>query len=586
MVLMVLRYQEAVMAYFLKRTPQNNKIYLAIYESFYSHEKKGTVHRSFMPLGAIETHIKNGIADPIAHFQKEVDALNEARSNEGVRKISDQSPELYLGYFILKSIMDKLQVKKYIDYFKLVTDFEFDLFDLLSSLVYARSVQPCSKNKTFHEVLPNLFQACACSYSQLLDGISFLGNDYVKFVEIFTAQVNSVFGVDTSKTYFDCTNFYFEIDREDDFRRNGPSKENHKSPIVGLGLLLDRNQIPVGMRMYPGNESEKPVMRHVIDDLKKQNSITGRTIHVADKGLNCAMNIAYSKTRGDGYLFSKSVKGLPAVEKVWVLNDQGFNEVKDASGNVAYLYKSCIDKFPYQVMQDEKEITVMLTEKRLLTYNPTLAAKKRYEINRMVEKARELTTSQAKKNEYGESGKYVVFTDTKGKKATVSINQAAIDNDLKFAGFNLLVTSEIKMKDLDIYNTYHNLWRIEESFKIMKSDLDARPVFLQREDSIKGHFLICYLAVLLERILQFKVLDDQYSTGEIFGFIRKFKAIKVDDRYINTTAASKFIDALASRLKLPLTNYFLTDTQIKSLFNYKLDGNFKPKKQLPPSGDS
>ncbi|MDW7658171.1 MAG: hypothetical protein SCM11_13465 [Bacillota bacterium] len=228
----------------------------------------------------------------------------------------------------------------------------------------------------------------------------------------------------------------------------------------------------------------------------------------------------------------------------------------------------------------------MLTEKRLLTYNPTLAAKKRYEINRMVEKARELTASQAKKNEYGESGKYVVFTDTKGKKATVSINQAAIDNDLKFAGFNLLVTSEIKMKDLDIYNTYHNLWRIEESFKIMKSDLDARPVFLQREDSIKGHFLICYLAVLLERILQFKVLDDQYSTAEIFGFIRNFKAIMVEDRYINTTTTSKFIDALATKLKLPLTNYFLTEAQIKSLFNYKLDGNFKPKKQLPPSGDS
>jgi len=129
--------------------------------------------------------------------------------------------------------------------------------------------------------------------------------------------------LDVSKSYFDCTNFYFEIDREDDFRKKGPSKENQKSPIVGLGLLLDSNQNPIGMKMYPGNESEKPIIRDVISHLKKQNNITGKTIHVADKGLNCAENIAFSKTNGDGYLFSKSVKGLSEKEKVWVLLDQG-----------------------------------------------------------------------------------------------------------------------------------------------------------------------------------------------------------------------------------------------------------------------
>jgi len=287
--------------------------------------------------------------------------------------------------------------------------------------------------------------------------------------------------LDVSKTYFDCTNFYFEIDREDDFRIKGPSKENKKAPIVGLGLLLDSHQIPIGMKMYPGNESEKPVLRDVINNLKKQNNITGKTIHVADKGLNCIQNIAFSKTNGDGYLFSKSVKGLSEKEKVWVLLDQDFKEVKDKKGKVLYRYKSCIDKFPYTVEHKGKKVTVKLTEKRLLTYNPVLAAKKRYEINRMVEKAKSLTLSQAKKNDYGETGKYVNFTDGKGKKATVSINQDAIVKDLKFAGYNLLVTSEIEMTDQDIYNTYNNLWRIEESFKIMKSDLDARPVFLQEE---------------------------------------------------------------------------------------------------------
>ena len=291
---------------------------------------------------------------------------------------------------------------------------------------------------------------------------------------------------------------------------------------------------------------------------------------MADKGINCAQNIAFSKTNGDGYLFSKSVKGLSEREKEWVLLEQGFKEVKDKKGKVLYRYKSCIDKFPYTIEHNGKEVTVHLTEKRLLTYNPELAAKKRYEINRMVEKAKSLTLSQAKKNEYGEAGKYVKFTDGKGKKATVTINQDAIDNDLKFAGYNLLVTSETKMSDQDIYDTYHNLWRIEESFKIMKSDLDARPVFVQKGDSIKGHFLICYITVLLERIFQFKVLENKYSTSEIMDFIKNFKATKGEFKYINTTTYSIFIIDLSEIFGLPLTNYFLTESQIKSIFNYKL----------------
>ena len=137
--------------------------------------------------------------------------------------------------------------------------------------------------------------------------------------------------------------------------------------------------------MYPGNESEKPILRDVIAQLKSQNNITGKTIHVADKGLNCAQNIAFSRKNGDGYLFSKSVKGLPETEKTWVLLDNDFTDVKDKNGTVLYRYKSCIDEFPYKIEQNGKKYTVKLHEKRLLTYTPSLAAKKKYEINRMVE---------------------------------------------------------------------------------------------------------------------------------------------------------------------------------------------------------
>ena len=568
MVLVVLYTGGAPIAYFLKQTPLKGRTYLAIYESFYNREKRGTAHRTFKSLGSIETHKASGMEDPVSVFQKEVDELNQKQRGETVKTISNKSPLLHLGYFPLKSIMEKLEIKKYVDYFKLTCDFKFDLYELLSSLVYARCVHPCSKLRTFHEVLPNLFDTYDYSYDQLLDGLCFIGTNYIKFVEIFTANVKGVYGIETSKTYFDCTNFYFEIDREDDFRRKGPSKENRKEPIVGLGLLLDANQIPIGMEMYPGNESEKPVIREVIDNLKQRNNIVGRTIHVADKGLNCAQNIASAKKSGDGYLFSKSVKTLPATEKEWVLLENDYMRVKNRDGKELYRFKSCVDKFPYKVEHEGKQVTVMITEKRLATYNPDLAAKKRYEISKMVEKARRLTLSQAKKEDFGETGKYVNFTDGQGGKAKVSINNQAVEKDLMLAGYNLIVTSETHMKDQVIYNTYRNLWRIEESFRIMKSDLDARPVFVQKVSTIKGHFLICYLTVLLERLFQFKILDDAYGAPEIFDFFKDFKVVKTDYKYINITTDSEFISILAKKTGLPLRNYFMSDTQIRAILRY------------------
>ena len=411
MALVALPKKGVIMAFYLKKTKLKGRTYLSIDESFYSHEKKGTAHRCYKSLGSVETWLSKGLEDPVSHFQKEVDALNLERSGRNVPKISDTSPVLFLGYFPFKAILEKLKVKKYVDFFHLAHDFRFDLYELISSLIYARAVNPCSKHRTFHEVLPNLYDSIHFSYDQLMDGLSFIGNDYMKFVEIFTVQTKKVFGIDTSRSYFDCTNFYFEIDREDDFRRKGPSKEGKKEPIVGLGLLLDSNQIPIGMKMYPGNESEKPVLRDVIDHLKAQNNVTGKTVHVADKGLNCARNIAFSRKNGDGYLFSKSVKGLSEKEKKWVLLENDWKEAKDRRGRLLYRYKSCIDEFPYKVEHEGRTFTVELHEKRLLTYNPSLASKKRYEIKRLAEKARSLSASKAKKTEFGEAGKYVTFTD-------------------------------------------------------------------------------------------------------------------------------------------------------------------------------
>lgn len=570
------------MAYFLKKTNNKKGTYLQIYESYYDPERKGGAHRSYKPIGYVHELVDSGIDDPISHFQVEVDELNrihnEKKEEEKTKTISDESPEKFLGYFPLKNINDSLRTKQYIDIMQTATDYRFNVYDMMSSLVYSRAVHPCSKSKTYDEVLPKLFEATDFSLEQIYTGLGYLGMEYEKVIEIYNHQINLKYKFDTSHTYFDCTNFYFEIDREDDFRRKGPSKENRHEPLVGLGLLLDANQIPIGMKLYPGNESEKPVMRDVIDSLKSRNNITGRTIQVADKGLNCGNNIMHALKEKDGYIFSKSVKTLSEKEKVWVLLPNDYREIKSSNGDVLYKIKECIDDFEYEIDDEKtgKKRKVTFTEKRVVTFNPALAKKQIYEINKLVEKARDLKTSQAKRSEYGECAKFVNFVsaDKKGKetdgKVKVTMNDQAIENARKLAGYNLLVTSELKMSDQEIYKAYHNLWRIEESFRIMKSELDARPVYLQKEETITGHFLICYLAVLLTRLLQFKVLENKYCSEEIFAFIRDFRIAKISDRkYMNLARNSVFIKDLTKKTGLPLTSYFLSKGQIKKMLSHR-----------------
>ena len=205
-----------------------------------------------------------------------------------------------------------------------------------------------------------------------------------------------------------------------------------------------------------------------------------------------------------------------------------------------------------------------------------LQKKQKLEINKQVEKAKSLRACEAKKSEYGDSAKYVTFitADKKGNetgdKVKVIMNNDKIKKDLELAGYNLLVTSETKMSDAEIYSAYHNLWRIEESFRIMKSQLDARPVYLQKEDTITGHFLICYLTVLLTRILQFKILKETHCSEDLFNFMRKFKAVKISDtKYINLAKYSQFIHDFSDITKLPLTSYFLSESQIKKMLNHR-----------------
>ena len=581
---MVLRSYIYFMRYFVKKsTPSKKGLYLQIYKTNYV-PGKGNQNKSYKAIGYVSDLIASGIPDPVAYAQNLVDELNSDLPNRKEMKIGDISSSKNLGYFLIKSMIDYLDFDYILKLMSSNMKFHFNLSDFVRSMIYAQIVNPGSKHKAFEKVMPNIYGAESFSYDQILDTINYIGNDYQKFVELLNISIQKKWKRNTSNAYFDCTNYYFEIDLPKEDRQFGPSKEERHLPIIGQALLLDEDQIPIGMSLYPGNESEKPKIRESIENLKQRFDIDSRIVQVADKGLNCARNIyAASKEANDGYIFSKSVHGknLSKQEKQWVLleNENNiWNEVKDSNGKLSYKYKECIDTFKYKFTNEEgKCVEFNVKEKRVVSYNPSLARKQKAQIQKQIDKAIAISSlKQASKEEYGDSIKYVNFTsiDKEGEvvKSVPSLNQEKIDEDLSFAGYNLLVTSEINKSAQDIYNTYHGLWRIEESFRVMKTYLEARPVYLQNKESIYGHFTICYMALTILRLIELKVFNDELPIGQIIEFIRNYNITEtLEGSFINNATKSNTLSIIQKRYGLSkLDNIQLRKKDVENILTSEL----------------
>ncbi len=565
------------MKYFLKKTkPSKKGEYLQIYISQYI-PGKGSRNRSYRSLGYVSDLMKQGIKDPIAYGQRIVGKLNESISTD-VPQIGDVSTSMFAGHFLLKARIDRLSVDDTLNLMTSNRKTSFKISDFIRSMVYAQVLNPGSKLSAFENVIPNIYGARTFSYDQILDEIEYIGSDYQKYIECFNHGIELNWHRNTKKAFFDCTNYYFEIDLEDDLRRKGPSKENRKSPIIGQALMLDAEQVPIAMERYPGNESEKPYLRKTVEDRKSRYDISSKIIEVADKGLNCAKNIYYLHKEGkDGYIFSKSSKGksLSRAEKEWIAldnDDQLWKEVKDEEGNLLYRYKETIGSYEYKFIDDDgREVRFRTKEKRVVTYNPYLARKQIREIEKEVEKARNLSVKGFVKDEIGDKAKYINIKakDNSQTKFEAEVNEEMVSEAKKYAGYNLLITSEWKMTAKEIYKAYHGLWRIEESFRVRKTYLEARPVFLRNKESIYGHFLICYLALTVLRLLELKTFEDKIPISALVDFIRQYTITETKEKtYINNSTRSSVYEQIKSTLGiLKLGNLYLTQKDVNSLFD-------------------
>ena len=564
-----------------------------MYETYWDKEKKQPRSRNMESFGYVSELVSDEIPDPVSFYKEYVKRKNSERAasvaDETRPRAFTAQLEKNIGYFLASSLLSELNVKETIDILASQKRFQFNLYDMIAQLIYARILYPCSKSKTVSTVFPRLYNGISMSEDQVYDGCAFIGESYKKYIELFNHCYEEHYKRDFSSVFFDCTNYYFEIDLPNEDKQKGPSKENRHDPIIGQALLLDADLVPLAMQMYPGNESEKPYIRKIIQEMKDRYKVAGKTVQVADKGLNCARNIYAAVVEADdGYVFSKSIHGhgLSEKEKQWLLleNDANvYTDYKDQNGKLLFRLKSCVDTFSYKFKEldsetgEEKVITFSVKEKRIVSYNPSLAQKQKSEIMKMADKAANYSTyKKMAREDLGDSVKYVrvISTDKSGKnvKPVIEINQEKIDEDLKYAGYNLLVTSELDMSPLQVYHTYHNLWKIEESFRITKSYLDARPVYVQKKETIYGHFLICYLSLFLLRIMEIKCFKNEINSYDLVNFMRDFRVVdKGDGTYINISQNQTVNEKIKKLIGLTnLDALYLTEKEIENIFEYTM----------------
>ena len=494
-------------------------------------------HSTVQTLGSLD-ELKKQFDDPIAHFKEVVNQMNEQEklSNSPLSFSIDKNEKMTIdscsrknfGYSALSKVYHELEIDKFIiNKFKHRALSQNKMNNILKLLVFARCLFPDSKKSTY-ENKDIFFENTNFSLEEVYNSLTYI-EPFKKDIQSYIYdRIQEQYNPNNECVYYDVTNYYFEIDDPDELRKKGVSKEHRTSPIVQMGLFMDSLGLPMCYDLFPGNTNDCLTLKPMVQELQKKYNV-GRVIVVADKGLNTGKNIAYNKAIGNGYVMSLSVRGANQELKDFVLNE------KDYVYNNDKTYKKKSRLYPREITYTktvngvQKEVKKTVDEKQVIFWSADYAKRAKMERQPAIDKARDLIGNiqkYNKKNCYGASKyvKHLVFDKDTGEiikaKSQLSLDEDKIAEEEALDGYYAIVSSEFNKSDDEIIDIYRGLWRIEETFKVTKSELEARPVYVSRQDHIEAHFLTCYLALVLSRVLQHKV-DKKYSVAKILESLSK-----------------------------------------------------------------
>lgn len=499
-------------------------------------------------LGNLED-LKKQYDDPIAHFKEVVKKMNydEKQNNLPLTLNINKNETLEegcnnrknFGYAALSKIYHELEIDKFLIYkFKARKVSEFKINNILKLLVFARALYPDSKKSTYDN--RNIFfENTSFSLEEVYNTLTYIEPFKDSIQKYIYDHIQEQYQPNNECIYYDVTNYYFEIDDNDDFRKKGVNKEHRPNPIVQMGLFMDSIGLPMCYKLFEGNTNDCLTLKPMVQELQKNYNV-GKVIVVADKGLNTGNNIAYNKAIGNGYVMSLSVRGASADLKNYVLNEEGYVYNKDKT------YKKKFRLYPREIIITKKDkngktikIKQNVDEKQVVFWSADYAKRAKAERQPAIDKARDLignVQKYNKKNCVGASKyvKHLVFDKKTGEiieaKSQLSLDEDKIAEEEKLDGYYMIVSSEFDKTDDEIIDIYRGLWRIEETFKVTKSELDSRPVYVSRKEHIEAHFLTCFIALVLGRVLQYK-LDKKYSVGKILESLSKCNCSNIQENY-------------------------------------------------------
>lgn len=588
---------------------------LYFYESYYENGK--TKQKCVENLGRLD-ELKKQFDDPLSHFKKTAEQrTQEKRASRSASLNIDLAASMdtdednlkNVGYTVLKELYKQLELDKFWKGIQKKTSIQYDLEAVFRLLVFSRILYPASKMDTFHNKKV---------YFENFDGFAL--NDVYKALDLFDQydeqlqawiykHSSAICERDMSVSYFDCTNYYFDIGRSDmdafgddggpvdkkgnpaeiKYRKRGPEKNHRPDPIVEMGLLMDKNGIPLAFDLFPGNESEKLHMRPIINRVKNQFD-SGRVIFVADRGLNTSDNIYFLNGDNkadynprDGYVYGQSVRGADAEFKEWVLKD-GYKTEKftDEDGReLTFIHKSRIHPKTIQVnvtvpgQKKKKKKSVSIDQKQMAYYSEKYARKQKCDREVMIARAKDLIAHPKKYDKVTAAGSGAYVQNIAFDKSTGEIvegrelvlDEAKIAEEEKYDGYYSIVTSELRMSDQEIRDTYRGLARIAETFKISKTEFESRPVFVWTNAHIEGHFATCFTALVLIRLLQAK-LGSRYPIGKTIESLRKYNCTQIDTTLYQFIYYDEILKECGEIFGLELNNRYRTREQIRRLLKY------------------
>jgi transposase len=566
--------------YVKKNSCKNGRILLTFTHGYRENGK--LKQKNIETLGYLDD-LEKLYADPIAHFRKmaKQKTAEKALESEPIRLELDPSAEIgqleiglkNLGYAVLEKIYHELGIHTFFQRHENRLNIDFNLNAIFRLLVYSRILDPGSKKKAYDKQ-DQFFETMAPSLESVYRSLDYFDRFNLDLQTWLNEAVKKQYGRKHEYAYYDVTNYYFEIDEEDELRRRGPCKEHRPNPIVQMGLLLDSQGLPLAYHLFPGNESEKLSLNPIMNRTKEDFGL-GRLVVVADKGLNCGDNIAYQLAQGNGYIYSQSIRGADQEFKQYVLEQSGYRQNGESSQCKSRIY-------PKEITFTDangKKKKMRVDQKQVVFFSQDYADKARYERNRTVAKARKYI-----KNESGlkQALAYSAASYIKGlqydkdgevieTKSFLYLDEARIREEEQFDGYYAIVTSELDTSDAKIIETYHGLWRIEETFKISKSDFRTRPIYVSLEAHVEAHFLTCFVALLLSRILELRMnnaglpaVQDSpkkdgkrvFSSFELIRSLRKYTCSHVSENVYNFHYADEVIRSIEKVFYIDLNKRF------------------------------